>query len=1083
MESDSSDVDEVDKSEKEILELQKLHFLNNGIELLNGNEYFKTRKTQLQNSNDNSNDFEFTFETDDNDDTLSNNDIANSHSNDNNKNNNDINEKENNSMEGVEPTQISVENYKAITNELAKIIIKTLETGFMVPLTKTIKKSYINYIKSQMKNNPNIKKEPNTISIINSPIVNDSSIDNNNNTNDNNNDNNKEDKNLIDDNSKGNKKKKNNKNTTKTNTVTTASVTTTTTTTTTNTDKSTSKSTKNKKKNTSLDTNEGADGSANTEIIELPVPEIPKKRKRGRPPKNKKTGVSTSSAKASTSSTPVQTTSNQQSSKNKNSSSSSKITFYFNSSDGNSNSKRVSSEKSSLPTKSSKRRKTKASSSSDNQTTLDIQNYFVEHPKEKNSEDDSMKVDSISIIDNDEDSIDDKNISAVDAVKLFKCTSSSNAFKCFFPSCNKTFIKSKDLIQHLSTFYHDIALFIENRYIEKYCCGSGLEVLKLYKKLPLADNHYETPKKYNIVIINRKLDVTLFKELPIKLNLSRKGDISVPKKITITKNEKNKVYPPYPNRDYQIELKKDILEWKTMEYEHIRPKVKDFEIVTEKKIVQYTKFANQISVKFKYKSKMENSEVIDPFGSTSYKMNHPVFIFNSGGSVWGLDWCPIIGKQTQYLAVGGFQGTTDRHYVIGEKKSEKGCIQIWNVGKISDENNDDIQQPYLDLVLLHDYGYVSDLKWCPYGAYELESLFEEKKKKGDPNIKKDTLPRLGILAASFGDGSTKLFIIPHPHVLKKHIGVANDEPLYVNLAPILQFSHPDTSLWKCTWGHNKLLAVACTNGCIAVYNIKKLFNSNNINKDEISEPYLFFPAHDACVQKIEFYDEMKATRQHYWGKTIESENDIGNPSLLISCSNDGKLFVYDLKDPWTNCTLVRLRAFFITASWVPHLDSIILGTIDNDVRMLNLKESCEFDKNDQKHDEGINKPIGTKALTVHNGSLWDMECSKYNSYIISGGVDGKLKLANSYYWYKKKMKVFQTEIYQMEWDTKKNQLTFIEGFSNEEINIVNYKNSNSLVNFFPPEIAIQKVKWNLNKESTLWVASGLANGLVRIEFL
>jgi len=34
------------------------------------------------------------------------------------------------------------------------------------------------------------------------------------------------------------------------------------------------------------------------------------------------------------------------------------------------------------------------------------------------------------------------------------------------------------------------------------------------------------------------------------------------------------------------------------------------------------------------------------------------------------------------------------------------------------------------------------------------------------------------LAASFGDGSTKLFIIPHPHVLKKHIGVANDEPLY-----------------------------------------------------------------------------------------------------------------------------------------------------------------------------------------------------------------------------------------------------------------------------------------------------------------
>jgi len=32
-------------------------------------------------------------------------------------------------------------------------------------------------------------------------------------------------------------------------------------------------------------------------------------------------------------------------------------------------------------------------------------------------------------------------------------------------------------------------------------------------------------------------------------------------------------------------------------------------------------------------------------------MNHPVFIFNSGGSVWGLDWCPIIGKRIFYIFI------------------------------------------------------------------------------------------------------------------------------------------------------------------------------------------------------------------------------------------------------------------------------------------------------------------------------------------------------------------------------------------------------------------------------------------------
>eukprot|EP00833_Pecoramyces_ruminatium_P002845 jgi/Orpsp1_1/1176877/evm.model.c7180000059363.1 len=83
------------------------------------------------------------------------------------------------------------------------------------------------------------------------------------------------------------------------------------------------------------------------------------------------------------------------------------------------------------------------------------------------------------------------------------------------------------------------------------------------------------------MITSRKMDISLFEELPIKLNVKRKEEISITKKASVTKNEKAKIYTPYPNREYQISLKKSVFEWKTMAYEHIRPNAKDFELVSE----------------------------------------------------------------------------------------------------------------------------------------------------------------------------------------------------------------------------------------------------------------------------------------------------------------------------------------------------------------------------------------------------------------------------------------------------------------------------------------------------------------------
>ncbi|ORX79502.1 WD40 repeat-like protein [Anaeromyces robustus] len=1014
MESDSSDNDNVDKSEKEILELQKAHFSNWESELTKKADFYKIRKNQLQNSHsDCSNEFEFIYDSDDTNSAM---DIEDE---DNTINTRIHSEKTKNKNISNQNTNTSSESYEEVSEKLVEIILKTLESDFMIPITKGVKKSYTSFLKSQIANNPNLKNELLNLNVLNSTEVNENNNDNTTlvsatdknktikeNTNKKNNN-----KNNTNNTNSNNTNDTNNNNSNNTSVASTPTATTPVTPLTTK-DNNDNEIVNNDR--ASLFNKSDLNESINNEIVKSPTTEIPKKRKRGRPPKNKNASAGSSTKVSSNASTPMSASPTQSQSKSKSQSkslqndknkNSLKITSFFN---------QVSSSlESTSPIKKSKRRKTsksKAVETTENQT-MNIQNYFIKTEDNNNNNNNDNSNTSISNlitptkdVDNDNNTTTtttttttNKNSNSknkksknsnddtenLDSIKLFKCNVVGSNYKCFFPSCNQSFNTSEDLIKHLASYFHDIFTFIDNRLIEKYSYTSGVEAMELYKKLPLEDNHYESSKKYNIMIANRKLDICLFEYLPLKLNIKRKEEFQEFKKSNITKNEKAKIYTPYPNKSYQIFFKKNVFEWKLMAYENIRPNVEDFEIVPEKKALQYLHHANKIDVKFQNrKSKAEELETVDPFQSVSCKnSDHLGYIFNTGGSVWGLDWCPIVGKETQYIAVGGFNGTTDKHYVIGEKKSEKGCIQLWNVGKLSDENNDEIITPFLDLIILHDYGYVSDLKWCPYGGYEVESLFEAKK-KNDPSIKKGVLPRLGILAASFGDGSTKIFVIPHPHTLKESLGVDKDQPLYVKLTPILRFSHPDTLLWKCSWGHNKLLAVACTNGCIAVYNIQKLLSSSEIKKDENSDPYLFFPAHDACIQKVEFYDEMKAIRQHYWGKTIESEDDIHDPSLLISCSNDGKLSIYDLRDPWTNCTLVRLRAFFITTSWVPHLDSIILGTMDNDVRMLNLKESCEYDKNDQKHDEGVNKPIATKALIVHHGSLWVYYLLYYIIFII-----------------------------------------------------------------------------------------------------
>lgn len=118
---------------------------------------------------------------------------------------------------------------------------------------------------------------------------------------------------------------------------------------------------------------------------------------------------------------------------------------------------------------------------------------------------------------------------------------------------------------------------------------------------------------------------------------------------------------------------------------------------------------------------------------------------------------------TEYLAVGCYQGAEDETREIAVQTAYKNCIQLWRLRLSSEEPLENT----LDLCILHEYGPVLGIEWCPYGTYE-ETTDDEKQ-----------LPKLGILSAVFGDGSVRVMIIPHPKALRRQLEIQDpNETIY-----------------------------------------------------------------------------------------------------------------------------------------------------------------------------------------------------------------------------------------------------------------------------------------------------------------
>jgi hypothetical protein len=98
------------------------------------------------------------------------------------------------------------------------------------------------------------------------------------------------------------------------------------------------------------------------------------------------------------------------------------------------------------------------------------------------------------------------------------------------------------------------------------------------------------------------------------------------------------------------------------------------------------------------------------------------FVINTGINVWAMEWCPYHTIELwQYLTIAGLPAidTTQRAIGLPESNINWNQLQFWRVPVNDDAVDANKVEPMLDAIMLHKWGTIWDMSWCP-GSSEIE---------------------------------------------------------------------------------------------------------------------------------------------------------------------------------------------------------------------------------------------------------------------------------------------------------------------------------------------------------------------------
>nr|AAI59229.1 Si:ch211-245h14.3 protein [Danio rerio] len=233
-------------------------------------------------------------------------------------------------------------------------------------------------------------------------------------------------------------------------------------------------------------------------------------------------------------------------------------------------------------------------------------------------------------------------------------------------------------------------------------------------------------------------------------------------------------------------------------------------------------------------------------------------LFFVGGPVRAMEWCPCPdgAEKKQYAAIYCHKGMDDTHQIT-KLYSGPALLQLWDLGDLQCKERPSTT-PHLAYALAIDDGYIWNIKWCPAGAWELPST----------SRKAPQMPRLGVLAATFANGTIGVYSLPHPEALEKHYqskGEGSRSPLICRVKKLLslkmgsnQADHKAQSGvcfaldWLYVKPHN-ILAAGFYDGLVGLWDLSSKSTLLRVRCPDGGVslyPYHCFHAHDENIRTL-----------------------------------------------------------------------------------------------------------------------------------------------------------------------------------------------------------------------------------------
>ncbi|KAI9065456.1 hypothetical protein FKP32DRAFT_1624196 [Trametes sanguinea] len=457
-------------------------------------------------------------------------------------------------------------------------------------------------------------------------------------------------------------------------------------------------------------------------------------------------------------------------------------------------------------------------------------------------------------------------------------------------------------------------------------------------------------------------------------------------------------------------------------------------------------------------------------------------VFNAGAPVWGLDWCPIHAddrphyRYKQYLAVAPFP-TKAHAPMIGTRiqRPSPACIQIWSLSPSQDQQDrmsvdesvanrneqasaDDAGEMRCEMVLCIDNGPAFELKWCPLPS-------------NDPGADghEGTTRKLGIIGGTFEDGSLAFYTVPDPSTIVGASERSPEQPLIVKLPePLLRIELEETSCWSFDWANSEVVAIGCTNGNIAVYNVGEAFARGSSNADQPLLPTHYFTAHQSAIRSLAWVR----------APVISASGEItfDNPTVIASGGYDGVESITDIRDMSPN-VINRTRDVVTALEFSTYTGSAVTVDHENMIKGFSVSPTM----------------LGRgHAILEPKGPIWSISASDYHPQLAVGVTDGSCITTNMMRSTRRGGLVpfLEHKIYQLDYSRSTGEYRMLENFLPQETqnraNAIRQKKSiPGGTGAWPPEVGVHRVVWNDGNglARTPLLASATASGLCRVDWL